>query len=72
MNNKDGLFQAIKAFSVLSGLGVYLTVVVGCSIYLGHLFDENFNTHPYGIFAGILLGFPIAIYSLYKRIKKFM
>ena len=61
MKKNEGLFQAVKAFSVLSGLGIYLAVTVGIFIYLGHLFDEYFGLHPYGIFTGILLGFPVAV-----------
>ncbi|MBO6304130.1 MAG: AtpZ/AtpI family protein [Selenomonadaceae bacterium] len=72
MNKKEGFLQAVKAFSVLGGLGIYLAVTVGLVIYLGHLFDEHFNTHPYGIFAGIILGFPIAVYGLYRRLKEYL
>lgn len=72
MNKKEGLLQALKAFSVLGGLGIYLAVTVGLTIYLGHLFDEYYETHPYGIFAGIITGFPIAVYGLYRRLKEFL
>lgn len=69
---KEGLLYAVKAFSVLSGLGVYFVIVVGTTMYLGHLFDEHFEAHPYGIFVGIISGFPIAVYSLYRRFKNFL
>lgn len=69
MNNKEGLFQALKAFSVLSGLGIYLCVVVAFFIFCGLSFDKHFDTHPYGIMTGILLGFPIGVYSIYLKIR---
>ena len=69
MKKNEGLLQALKAFSFLSGIGIYIAIVVGCAIYLGKLFDDYFNTSPYGIFVGILLGFPLAIYGIYRRIK---
>lgn len=72
MNKKEGFLQAIKAFSVLSGLGVYLAVTVGFTMFIGSLFDDCFDTHPYGIFSGIILGFPIAVYGLYGRLKAYL
>ena len=65
----EGLWQAVKAFSVLSGLGIYLVVVVGICLYIGMLADEHLGTSPYGKLTGILLGFPVAVYSLYRRLK---
>ena len=69
MKKNEGLTQALKAFSFLSGIGIYLVVVVGCAMYLGKLVDDYFEISPYGMFGGILLGFPIAILGIYKRIK---
>ncbi|MBR3623432.1 MAG: AtpZ/AtpI family protein [Selenomonadaceae bacterium] len=72
MKKHEGMFQALKAFSFLSGIGIYIAVVVGCAIYIGKLFDDYFDASPYGIFGGILLGFPIAIYGIYRRIKGYL
>lgn len=72
MKGNDDLFKTLKTLSVLSGLGIYFVIVVGICIFLGHLFDEQFNAHPRGVFTGIILGFPIAIYMLYRRLKDFM
>lgn len=65
----EGLRQAWKAFSFLSGIGIYLAVVVGLCLFLGNLADEHLGIGPAGKLAGILLGFPIAIYSLYRQLK---
>ncbi len=66
---KESLWQAVKAFSILSGVGIYLAVVIGICLYMGILADENLGTSPFGKLMGILLGFPVAIYSLYRRIQ---
>ena len=36
---RTGLRQAIKAFAVLSGVGIYLVVFVGICLFLGNLAD---------------------------------
>jgi len=66
----ESLWQAVKAFSILSGVGIYLAVVLGICLYVGIQADEYLGTAPYGKLTGILLGFPIAIYSLYRRIRE--
>ncbi|MBR3458612.1 MAG: AtpZ/AtpI family protein [Selenomonadaceae bacterium] len=66
----EGLWQAVRAFSVLSGVGIYLVVVVGICVYLGMMADEHLGISPYGKLTGILLGFPLAIYSLYRQLRK--
>lgn len=63
------IVQAVKAFSVLGGVGIYLVVVLGICIFIGNLIDESFGTGFTGKFIGILVGFPIAIYSIYRQIK---
>ncbi len=65
----EGLRQAFRAFSLLSGIGIYLAVVVGICLYLGHLADENLGLGFKGKLTGILLGFPIAFYTLYRQLK---
>ncbi len=66
---REGLRQAWRAFSLLSGIGIYLAVVVGICLYLGHLADERFGLGIKGKLTGILLGFPIAFYTLYRQLK---
>ena len=70
LGKQEGLRQAIKAFSFLSGVGIYLAVVVGLCVFAGSKVDEFFGISPCGKLAGILLGFPVAIYSLYRQMKK--
>ena len=68
-DSHEGLRQTWKAFSFLSGVGIYFAAVIGICVYLGNLADEHLGLGMKGKFAGILLGFPIAIYSLYRQLK---
>ena len=53
-----------------SGLaGIYLVVFLGIFLYLGQCADEFLGTGRICTIAGILLGFPAAIYSLYRQLK---
>ena len=66
----DSGLKLIKAVSILSGTGIYLACVVAICILIGMKFDEWFLTAPYGRLAGILLGFPLGLYSIYRQIKQ--
>lgn len=66
----EGLRQAVKAFSVLGGIGIYLVVFVGICVFLGNLADEKFNLGYTGKLIGILIGFPGAFYTLYRQLKQ--
>ena len=66
----EGLRQAVKAFSVLGGIGMYLVVFVGICVFLGNLVDENLGLGYAGKLIGILVGFPGAIYTLYRQLKQ--
>ncbi len=58
-----------KAAAVLSGLGIYIAVVIFVCLYIGSLADEFFGLGGKGRLAGIFLGFPIAGYSIWRRLK---
>lgn len=67
---KSSLRQALEAYAFLTGLGFYIAAVLGVCIFLGHLTDEVFALDPTGKLAGILLGFPVAIYTVYRKMRK--
>lgn len=54
---------------MLSGVGIYLAVVVLICLYLGSLVDEYLGLEGGGRLIGIVVGFPIAFYSLYRQLK---
>ena len=61
--------QAWRAFSLLSGIGIYLAVVVLICLYIGSLADEYIGLEGKGRLIGIIIGFPVAFYSLYRQLK---
>ena len=67
---RTGLRQAVKAFAVLSGVGIYLAVFVGICLFLGNLADAYLLGGGYaGKLTGILVGFPGAFYTLFRQLK---
>lgn len=64
------LKQAVKAFSLLGGIGIYLAVFVGICGFIGNLADEKLGLGSKGKLIGIIIGFPAAIYTLYRQLKQ--
>ena len=67
---KSPLRLALEAYAFLGGLGFYMAAVLAVCIFLGHLADKYLTGGNMGKMAGILLGFPIAIYSVYRKLKQ--
>ena len=65
----SGMAEALRAFGLLSGVGIYVLVFLGIFIFLGKCADDFFGTGRTCTIAGIVLGFPAAIYSLYRQLK---
>ena len=68
--NYEELRRVVWAASIFFGLGIYLATTVGVCIWLGMKFDEFFGTEPNGLLTGIVMGFPVAIYSVYKKMRR--
>ena len=66
----DGLRQALKAFSMLGGVGIYFVVFVGICVFLGYEADTAFGLGHAGRLTDILVGFPGAMYTLYRQLKR--
>ena len=66
----DGLRQALKAFSMLGGVGIYFVVFVGICVFLGYEADKAFGLGHAGRLTVILVGFPGAMYTLYRQLKR--
>ena len=69
-DKNEGLSRAWKAFSLLTGIGIYLAVVVLICLYIGSLIDDKFNLEGKGRLIGIIVGFPVAFYSIYRQLKR--
>ncbi|MBR6713249.1 MAG: AtpZ/AtpI family protein [Selenomonadaceae bacterium] len=58
-----------KAAAILSGVGIYIAAVIFICLYLGGLVDDYFQLGGKGRLLGIVLGFPVAGYSVYRQLK---
>ena len=65
----SGMAEALRAFGLLSGVGIYFVIFLGIFIFLGKCADDFLGTGRVCTIAGIVLGFPAAIYSLYRQLK---
>ena len=58
-----------KAAAILSGVGIYIAAVIFICLYLGGLIDDYFQLGGKGRLIGIIAGFPIAGWSVYRQLK---
>lgn len=58
-----------KAAAILSGVGIYIAAVIFICLYVGGLVDDYFQLGGKGRLVGIILGFPLACYSVYRQLK---
>ena len=58
-----------KAAAILSGVGIYIAAVIFICLYLGGLVDDYFQLGGKWRLVGIVLGFPVAGYSVYRQLK---
>ena len=65
----SGMAEALRAFGLLSGVGIYFLVFLGIFIFLGKCADDFLGTGHVCTIIGIVLGFLAAIYSLYRQLK---
>ena len=64
-----GLRQAVRAFAVLSGIGIYFAVFVASCSFRGYEADIHFGLGHTGRLVGAIIGFPGAIYTLYRQLR---
>ncbi len=58
-----------KAAAILSGVGIYIAAVIFVCLWAGSLVDDFFQLGGVGRLVGIVAGFPIAGYSVYRQLK---
>ena len=63
------IFRYVWAGTYFMGIGVSVAATVLACIWLGKKADAIFGIEPAGTIAGIFLGFPVAIYSIYSQVK---
>lgn len=59
-----------KAAAILSGVGIYIAVVIFLCLYIGGLVDDYFSLGGKGRLCGIIIGFPLACCSVYRQLKR--
>lgn len=74
MTDKNGarrkeLLRRLWAASYFTGIGLSVAMTVLAFIWAGMKADERFGIAPHGTIAGIFLGFPVAIYSIYYQVR---
>ena len=63
------LFRYAWAASYFAGIGISVAMTVALCVWMGQKADETFGIAPKGTIAGIFLGFPVAIYSIYYQVR---
>ena len=63
------LLRRLWAATYFTGIGTSVAATVLACIWLGMKADEAFGIAPKGTLAGIALGFPVAIYSIYYQVR---
>ncbi len=63
------LLRRLWMASYFTGIGTSVAVTVLACIWIGRKADEAFGIAPAGTLAGIALGFPVAIYSIYYQVR---
>lgn len=63
------LLRRFWAASYFMGIGLSVAMTVLACIWMGMKADELFDIAPKGTIAGIALGFPVAIYSIYHQVR---
>ncbi len=68
---KEGLGETIRAFGILSGVGIYLCAFIGVFLFLGKCIDDFFGTGNVAKVICLVVSFPAAFYSLYRQLKTY-
>ena len=63
------LLRRLWAATYFTGIGTSIAATVLACIWMGRKVDEIFGIAPKGTIAGIALGFPVAIYSIYYQVR---
>lgn len=71
MNDKKPTNEILKALSLITQIGINMTLtILGCLLF-GNFLDEKLNTSPWFLFLFIILGVLSAFRNLYHMTKKF-
>lgn len=68
---QEGFRDAIRAFAILSGVGIYLCAFIGVFLFVGKCIDDFLGTGNGAKVICLVLSFPAAFYSLYRQLKTY-
>ena len=57
-----------EAFTFVSGLGIIMAIDIAAGIFVGKYVDSYFSISPVGTTIGIIVGFMLGVWSVYKKI----
>ena len=63
------ILRRLWVATYFTGIGTSIAATVLACIWIGRKVDEIFGIAPKGTIAGIALGFPVAIYSIYYQVR---
>ncbi|GAW93829.1 AtpZ/AtpI family protein [Calderihabitans maritimus] len=59
----------VKLFSVAASFGISTAVRIGLGWYAGNYLDQKFQTSPFLMFVGVLLGVGLSFQHLFTQLK---
>ena len=68
-SRRKQLLRRLWVATYFTGIGTSVAVTVLACIWIGRKADEALGIAPAGTLAGIALGFPVAIYSIYYQVR---
>lgn len=68
--NKDGANGFVRAFSLLTQIGITIVACIGVGIFLGWVLDNWLGTSPWLMLVCTVLGIAAAFKSIFEFAKK--
>ena len=71
-DQKSKYSGALQAMAVTTAIGAEMAITVTLGFFGGRLLDEKFNTDPWLMVAGILLGVAAGVWGIILIVKRFL
>jgi len=74
-NNKktsDGYGSLFRAFTLTTTMGTEIAIAVAAGYFGGRYLDSLFNTGPWLLLVGVLLGLAVGVMGVYLTLMKFL
>ncbi|MCL5056405.1 MAG: AtpZ/AtpI family protein [Actinobacteria bacterium] len=71
-NQKPGAPGVFQAMAVTGMIGVEMAITVTAGFYGGRFLDGHFNTTPWLMITGILLGVAAGVWGIVNIVKRFL